>query len=126
MMLPPNAIFRDLTAPVNKRVEYLRRVVQNLESYGPHREIISVRMGVAGRGISPHYKFETPVEYSITNVGIKAAFPEAFIVYHGASHEQMTAFDLRDIRDEHWSSKTMSYQDVRNILGEVRAERKGI
>ena len=83
-------------------------------------------MGVAGRGISPHYKFETPVEYRIINQDVAAAFPEAFIIYHGASHEKMIAFDLADVRDEHWSSMAMLYQDVRAIFGQVRAERRGL
>jgi hypothetical protein len=125
-VLPFNATFRNLTGPLVKREEYLRRVVQNLEGHGAHREAITVRMGIAGRGISPHYKFETPIEYRITNQNdALGAFPEAFIIYHGASHKPLTAYGLVDIRDEHWSSQAMSYDDVRAIFGEVRTERRG-
>jgi hypothetical protein len=129
--LPANATFRDLTGTPPKREEYLRRVVQNLEGHGAYRDAITVRMGVAGRGISPHYKFETPVEYRMrsldgADLGAKAGFPEAFFIYHGASHKKMTAFELADVRDAHWSLKAMSYEDVRAIFGQVRAERKGL
>jgi hypothetical protein len=129
-ILPLDATFENLTAPLPKREEYLRRVVQNLEGHGPHREAISVRMGIAGQGISPHYKFETPQEMRLLDqqgedIGIMAKFHETFIIYHGTSHQIMTAFDIADTRDNHWSSKTMSYDDVRRIFGQVRAERKG-
>jgi hypothetical protein len=124
-VLPTNATFRDLTSPIAKREEYLRRVVQNLEGQGAYRHAVSVRMGIAGLGISPHYKFETPVEYRVINQNdAVGTLPEAFVIYHGASHKLLTSFDLQDIRDEHWSSQVMSYDDVRSIFGQVRAERR--
>jgi hypothetical protein len=124
-ILPRNATFRDLTGPLARREEYLRCVVQNLDGHGAHREAITVRMGIAGRGISPHYKFETPVEFRVINQNdAVAAFPEAFIIYHGASYKPLTAFELRDVRDEHWSSEAMTYDDVRAIFGQVRTERR--
>ncbi len=114
-----------------KREEYLRRVVKNLEGHSAHRDAITVRMGVAGNGTSPHYQFEAPVEYRMisldgADLGTRAAFPEAFFIYHGANHKKMTAFELADVRDAHWSSKAMSYDEVRTIFGQVRAERKGL
>jgi hypothetical protein len=128
-ILPPDATFLDLTAPLPKREEYLRRVVQNLDGHGAHRGAITVRIGVAGQGISPHYKFETPMEYRLMNLqgtgeGRTAVIPEAFIIYHGASHEKMTAFQLEDVRESHWSTKAMSYDDVRTIFGRTQAERR--
>jgi hypothetical protein len=77
----------------------------------------------------PHHKFETPIEIRLTSLqgtdhGRTAVIPEAFIIYHGASHEKMTAFQLADVRESHWSTKPMSYDDVRAIFGRIRAERR--
>src|ERR1700682_6516116 len=75
--LAKDATFRDLTGAVKHREEYLRRVVQNFEGKA-HREKISVRMGIAGKGVSPHYKFEADVDLSVFDLGMVGSYPEAF------------------------------------------------
>lgn len=124
--LPDNATFEHLQGSAAKREEYLRRVVQNLEGSGPFRTEVAVRIGIAGKGVSPHYKFEGPIEYVLIEgqEEVRNTAHETFIIYNGISHRKMTAFELRDVRDEHWSSETMSYDQVRVIFGRVRAERK--
>lgn len=86
-------------------------------------------MGVAGKGVSPHYKFESEVPWTVYDVGGAAiqggSTQDTFMIYNGLNHKLMTAFEAGNIRDEHWSLKPMSYDDVRAILGEVRAEARG-
>jgi hypothetical protein len=126
--LPSNATFRDLTGFAKQRAEYIRRVVANLESLGEEKHTIGVRMGIAGKGSTPHYKFEEKVQWVMNAVDgtetDRGVADDTFVIYHGANHREMKAFEVGAIRDNHWSSTVMSYEDVRTMLGEARAEAK--
>jgi hypothetical protein len=123
-LLPRDATLENLTGPAAKREEYLRRMTMNFDGLGASRDHVKVRIGVAGRGISPHYKFEAPVEFLVDGQKVGSTSQEAFLVFHGKSHKGITAFEVSDIRDEHWSSKVMTYQEVRDLFRRTRAERR--
>lgn len=125
--LPSDATFDHLQGIAKDRVEYIRRVLGNLHAHGAQaREQITVRMGIAGKGIAPHYKFEVPVPFTLLSGAgeeIDRGFSQdTFVIYNGLNHRVMKAFDANAVRDEHWSSVAMSYDDVTKMLGRVRAE----
>jgi hypothetical protein len=115
-----DATLADLTGPAAKREEYVRRVLGNLYAVKSNREQVVMRIGVAGRGIAPHYKLEAPVDI-LFNGHVVGATREAFRIFHGTNHKEMTAFDVQDVRDEHWSSKVMTFVEVEQLFGNLRA-----
>ena len=93
-----------------------------------------VRIGTTGRGIVPHYR----VEPELTKEHIKEmdkAFkhyvaeekedawkmilPTQFVAYHGSNHKRLD-WGIRELQPVHWSMGRMSYEDVQNLLGELR------
>jgi hypothetical protein len=107
-----------------KRTEYIRRVVDNFFKSGLDRDRAVVRIGVQGNGTSPHYKIEYLDAAKIvfeTKSGefIETNLPKAvtYKIYHGTSHKEMTAFEIDQLRSEHWSVKTMNFAEVRGLLG---------
>jgi hypothetical protein len=127
-LIPADATFRHLTGSAPQRAEYIRSVLVNLEALGNSRLETSVRIGVAGKGVSPHYRFEAAVPFVVrAGDGTKVdegVVQDTFLIYNGLNHKQMTAFEASSMRDEHWSSQPMSYEEVRAFLGEVRQEIK--
>lgn len=126
--LPKDATFRHLTGFAKQRAEYIRRVLANLENLGEEKHEIGVRMGIAGTGATPHYKFEEKSQWVMNSADgtetERGVVEDTFVIYHGANHREMKAFEVGAIRDAHWSSTVMTYEDVRTMLGEARAEAK--
>lgn len=121
--IPSGSTLTNLTGTPARRTEYVRNVLANFHALGPGHASFVVRIGVAGTGHSPHYKFEAAVPVTMNGEPIGVS-QDTFEIYHGANHKKMTAFDLEHIRDEHWSTKTMTFAEVQAHLGELRAHRK--
>ena len=110
---------------LSKPEEYVRSVVVNFYGSGLDKDRAVVRIGIAGRGIAPHYKIEYPEQFTIGGDDTPLEFQATFQIYQGRSHKRMTAFEIDDVRDEHWSTKTMTYDEVAQLLGKIRTKRKG-
>lgn len=123
--LPEDATYEHLTGTAAQRAEYLRKVVKNMDESGPDRERLVIRIGVAGQGISPHYRFERPLETTDIYSGATATFPVPHKIFNGLSHKEMTAFDVDRLRAEHWCRTGMTYTEVKAMLGRARAEARG-
>jgi hypothetical protein len=109
-----------------KRQEYIRRVVGNFYASGLDRKKAVVRIGTQGGGISPHYKLEYPETLSIVDMDDGKAsdvqVSATYKIYHGANHEEMVAFEARQIHEDHWSTKTMTFAEVSQLLGISRTK----
>jgi hypothetical protein len=45
-------------------------------------------------------------------------------IYHGRNHKEMKTFSNQDTRDEHWSTRSMTYTDLAELIGSLRAMQK--
>jgi len=106
---------------VQKREEYVRLVVANFYASKLDLRQAVVRIGVQGEGDKPHYKIEYP-ESTIDSFGEKKS-AATFKIYHGANHEEMTAFTISQLKPENWSANTMSFQETSEFLGVLRKSR---
>lgn len=117
--IPNDATLLGLTGKRDQREEYVRRVLANFYKLGPGKDAFLLRIGTQGKGHSPHYKLECPVVDKVQG-GPEGASQQTFVIYNGLNHEEMTAFEIRDTRDEHWSSKTMTFSEVESYLRDLR------
>jgi hypothetical protein len=111
-----------------KRQEYIRRVVANFHASGLDRQKAVVRIGTQGGGISPHYKIEYPNSLSVVDMvdgkTSEVEISAVYKIYHGANHREMAAFDASQIRENHWSTETMTFAEVSELLGIFRKAAK--
>ena len=91
---------------------------------GLDRHKAVVRIGVAGHGVSPHYKIEYPTELPFEGA-LTIPYQATFEIYQGQSHKRMTAFNVDDVREEHWSKKAMTLSEIQQLLGSLRSGRRG-
>jgi hypothetical protein len=105
-----------------KRKEYIRHVVANFYASGLDREKAVVRIGTQGRGTSPHYKIEYPDTLKIDGLDLGLKISATYQIYNGSNHKQMTAFEIAQIRSEHWSTRTMTFSEVSDLLGVLRSK----
>ena len=111
----------DLVGTLADPIEYVRGIIGNFVGHQCDRETDVVRIGVAGIGFAPHYKIEHPTTIDI--FGTPRVIWAARI-FHGRNHREMEAFENNDTRDEHWSTRTMTYSDLAALIGELRSKPK--
>src|SRR5437879_5011039 len=90
------ATIADVAGHLTKPTEYVRQVLAKMLDCRRDYAEPSVRIGVTGKGRSPHYRIEYPSD----------PFPAIFDAFHGASHKKLVDEDY--LRDEHWSRRSMS------------------
>lgn len=121
--LPHDATVKALTGLPAKREEYVRRVLENFYTLGPGHAGFVVRIGVQGKGHSPHYKFEAAVPVTMNDVPAGVS-QDTFEIFNGLNHKKMAAFEMEAVQDQHWSTQTMTFAEIQAVLGELRAHRK--
>jgi hypothetical protein len=119
--IPSDSRVSDIVHSLSDPVEYVRGIIGNFVGDQYDRVTDVVRIGVAGIGVAPHYKIESPVTIDV--LGTTRLMWGAQI-YHGRNHKQMEAFTNSDTRDEHWSTRTMTYDELATLIGELRSKRK--
>lgn len=75
----------------------------------------TVRIGTTGRGIAPHYRVE-PILDMDTFTG---RFEDYFAAYDGRNHQKFE-WGPFELKNEHWSDKDMTYEEIQSLLGSVR------
>jgi hypothetical protein len=91
--------------------------MENMES-GPYdRDDAVVRIGVSGKGVAPNYRIEFPNQSDLAVLGL----PVGAETYSGTGHKELGHYGARG---EQWSTQAMSYTDLRNLIGTLRAKRK--
>ena len=128
-----DATIADIVDDLNAPEEYVRQVVGHMWDCWRQHDAASVRIGVTGRGRAPHYRIEH-------QKGV-------FAVYRGSGHTQIEdlgeqpAIDIfaflgegpskpkepspdHIFMDEHWSSRVMTFDEVKTLLGQLRQRRR--
>ena len=63
--IPPDSKVSDIVHTLSDPVEYVRQIIGNFVGDQYNRGTDVVRIGVAGIGVAPHYKIESPVTIDI-------------------------------------------------------------
>jgi hypothetical protein len=115
----------NLTGKPEQREEYVRKLWGNFHKQSPNPANFVLRIGVQGKGHSPHYRFEAAVPVMLD--GRAAGYSQdTFIIYNGLNHNEMTAFEIADARDQNWSSRTMTFSEVQAHFSDLRARPRRI
>jgi hypothetical protein len=73
-----------------------------------------VTIGVTGKGVFPNYKIDVPGDH----LDLDVVYNATAIVFSGRTHKIIN--DPDKIRNENWSTKSLSLSDLQNILREIR------
>jgi len=103
----PNATITDALPTLANKEEYVRAILGNLMDCKRKHGNANVRIGIGGTTKVPSHK----VSY------LDAAGQE---VIFGAYAGKSPAKDDVAVRDDPWSSATMSFPEVQSLLGELR------
>ena len=111
-IIPNNSTIASIIGKLSDPDGYVAGVFQNAHDCLKACKTSYVRIGIMGKGRSPHYR----TEYD--EFGYTYPIP-IFKTFDGRNHKVLIEND--DILlDEHWSSERMSYEQVRELLGQIR------
>ena len=117
--IAPGSTVADVVRSLANPVEYVRQILWNFVEGQYDRDAAVVRIGVAGIGVASNYKIE--YQETIDLVGNPTPMRAAQI-YHGRSHRKIEAYANQDTRDEHWSTRSMSFAEISALLADLRKE----
>ena len=104
--LPRNSTLRELKPTLLNAESFVRRVLgvmlREKRTHGP----VVIRLGITGTGKAPNYRIED-------------AGGTAVLAIDGANHEAWSE-GAKFEEPENWSSATMSEQDIKDLIGEIR------
>ena len=112
---------RDIADRLSQPESYVRGVFGNMAAY--RKEVGAepiVKIGCTGEGFYPHYRIEPesrPDPHAIIDFDMDGFLKLA--TFNGRNHSAMD-WTAKDIVGEHWSSGSMTYRDVQNLLGDIR------
>lgn len=118
-----DATIAEIVGRLNNAPEYVRRVLETMWDCKHERGNVSVKIGTTGEGRAPNYLIEYEREQG-RKQGVYGA-------YYGHGHKKFENFDTSrrarldpiadwTLRDEHWSTKAMSIEEVSALLGRLR------
>jgi hypothetical protein len=109
----------DLIHVLSDPIEYVSGVISNFVSYGYDRETSAIRIGVTGVGVFPNYKIEepsVPVTVAVLSHQFKMTPAHTF---SGRNHREMMELDDHERHDENWSTNTMSFAELEELLSNL-------
>lgn len=130
--LARDATIADVLATLAKRERYLRGVLQNLYTCQKQQRVqkgdVVARIGITGRGTFPHYRIDYYDDVDLSAIGLgRRTMPATFGAFDGRTHKVIAAFAEASVqreesilKDEHWSTRSMSLEEVANLLGQIR------
>jgi hypothetical protein len=134
--MPPIRIAGDsklseVIGTVSKPEDYLCGLIPYLHKCEKGRGNAFLRIATLGTGQAPHYRIEYQRGKSALAEGDQAAGSEAAYevvgAFQGRNHKPLVAAGEQpeSLKDENWSTRTMSYSEVKELLGELRNSGKG-
>ncbi|SRR6266849_7097093 len=125
-ILSSDATIADVLATLAKPESYVRGMLENLyECKGEHGSAES-RIGITGGGKAPNYR----VEFSLpqNSLGLKIGI---LGVFDGRTHKPIEWIEEiaeekeeMPVKDEHWSSRSMTLNEVARFLGQIRRSKR--
>ena len=118
--LPKDARISDVIETLARPIDYVRGVVDHQFECKRHYGVAYVRIGITGQGIKPHYR----IEYLPEQAG--RPWNGVFNAYRGDNHKVMVPEENEDIlREFHWSSRAMTFEETQALLGALRIAKRG-
>jgi hypothetical protein len=138
--LSSNVTIEDVADRLADPAEYVRAVLQRMDDCLKRHGSAQVRIGVKGTGDRPNYRVEavkadeghltgnspSVLKAEMSGDEIKAFEQEMmrwtaafFTAYSGISHRKLSV-RAGALRREHWSTRYMSIEQVRALLGRIR------
>lgn len=124
-LLAENVTLIDIFADLAKPKDYLRQVLANMQMTLKLYPTVVLRIGRTGSGKAPHYRFDEATTSSTLFGSSEQVRYLAIEAYHGRSHARLVAEGEEGdiLREGHWSTKSMTHDEVSNLLGQARAKR---
>ena len=116
-----DAHIEDVLHTLSDPEDYVRGIVGSFISEGFNRDEAVIRIGVSGTGVAPHYCIEQGSETSTILNSVRIEGYKKRTAFHGRSHKPILEDEFKGIS---WSSAAMTFAEVQNILGRLRASRK--
>jgi hypothetical protein len=114
MQLAPDATIADVVPTLEEPDAYVRQALQNLHQEAKKEPKSVITIGITGKGKFPNYKIDVPGDH----LGLDMVYNAPVKVFSGRTHEIIN--DPDKVRGENWSAKSLSLDQLRNILGEIR------
>jgi hypothetical protein len=102
-----DATIGDVLATLDNAEEYVRRLLSTMGAMRPQHGAVVVRIGITGKGVMPNYRIDHAGEPS-----------RSISAFDGQTHKPFT--DVRNIDTENWSTRSLTYDEVRGVLGQIR------
>ncbi|UPJ50382.1 hypothetical protein IVB30_02815 [Bradyrhizobium sp. 200] len=116
-----NSQIVDLIHVLPDPVEYVRNVIGNFVTHRYEPETSRVRIGIKGMGVAPNYKIEEPSFLHPLTIGTYSF--EMTVTpartFSGRSHREMSELDDCERHDENWSARTMTFAELKTLLGSL-------
>jgi hypothetical protein len=104
--LPEDATVENILPSLTDQDDYVSGLFGKLRKANQQTGNAVVRIGITGKGRHPAYRIEHPGN---------DIQPEPF---DGQLHRAFT--DVKATYDENWSTQTMTYQEIEDLLGRLR------
>ena len=101
-----DATLRDVRSMLPKAESFVRRVLGVMLQHKRAHGSAMMRLGITGTGQAPNYRIETQAG-------------EPIVAIDGANHGPWPE-EARFEGSENWSTATMSEQDIKELIGEIR------
>jgi hypothetical protein len=107
--LAPDATIVDVLSRLGDKDTYVSHLLHTMRTLAKTHGPVVVRIGVTGTGHRPSYRIE------------RAGAPgEVIDAYDAQTHRPFT--DVRVDGAENWSSRAMAFEEVENLLREIRGK----
>jgi hypothetical protein len=125
--VPSGATIADVLSTLEKPEEYVRGVLENLYACASREGNATVRICVTGGGTAPHYR----IDFS-PDLPSGEELHDSFGAFDGTNHKPITSIEettaARETNiplAEHWSTRSMTINDVWYLLGRIRGFKRG-
>ncbi|MDB5577278.1 MAG: hypothetical protein JWR80_2454 [Bradyrhizobium sp.] len=110
---------RNVITTLEKPEKYVLGIFRNMDALRKEQIASTVSIGITGRGIAPNYRLDASEEADHVKMVERYEYPS--IPFRGQTHQPLT-FDFID--NGHWSSAVMTFEEVKNLLGDLRGYQK--
>jgi hypothetical protein len=108
-VIPDDATIADVIPLLGDPEEYVRQVLSTLYTMKKQGDVV-MRIGTTGTGLRPSYRIDM------------ASSGKPISAFDGQTHRPFT--DIKTVDTQSWSSRSMSFGEVQQLLGQIRSSSK--
>src|SRR5262245_46622038 len=126
------ATIADICQTLKKPKGYVRRVLENMINYEKKHGTAFVRIGTTGHGLPPHYRVQRmhsdrerrKQSDSAELLGhVEDDKSGYFTAFNCTSHKRL-AWGPKELQRQSWSTRAMTVEEVRSLMGELNGPRR--